>query len=117
MDTGLKARFHGAEGVTTGAEAQERHRSPGRADRLEGAPWGREKTDRFRREGSAVRVHDRFGVVIGKGIIEPRLDGGLSRRVCSGVNADALRPQAEVAEDAPGRLRCTLKPEGAVICC
>ncbi len=46
---------------------------PGRADRLEGAPWGREKTDRFRREGSAVRVHDRFGVVIGKGIIEPRL--------------------------------------------
>lgn len=46
---------------------------PRRADRPEGAPSGREKTDRFRCEGLAVRVHDRLGVVIGKGIIEPRL--------------------------------------------
>lgn len=32
--------------------------------------------------------------------MEPRLDGGLGRRICTGVGTDALLPQAEVEEDA-----------------
>ena len=110
VDTSLKERFHGVEGVITGAEPQERDRGsplvgPGRAlDRPEGRSlplWNRRETNRPCRDGSAARVHhDRFGVIIGEGIIQPGLDDGFARWVGPGVNTDALLPQTEVAEDA-----------------
>ena len=62
---------------------------------------GRERADRFCREQSVVRVYrDWFGVVVREGIVKPRFDGALGRRICSGVDTDALFPQAQVSKDA-----------------
>ena len=57
-------------------------------------------TDLPCRERSGFRVRqDRLGVVVGEGVLKPRLDGALGRWICSGVDTDALFPQAEVPKD------------------
>ena len=50
------------------------------------------------RERSGIRVgQDRFCFVVGKGVFKPRFEGVLRRRICSGMDADALFPQSQVA--------------------
>ena len=77
--------------------------SPAATKSLFGCPEGRDQTRLPHRERLFVRVnHDRLGVVIGKRVIEAGLDdpfGNLGRRPCR-RDTDALRPEAEVAQDA-----------------
>ena len=44
--------------------------------------------------------HDRFGVVVGKGVVEPRIEGRFARRVGAGMHAHPLLPEPEMAQDA-----------------
>ena len=46
------------------------------------------------------RRHDRFGVVVGEGVVEPRIEGLFARRVGAGVHAHPLLPEPEMAQDA-----------------
>jgi hypothetical protein len=59
-------------------------------------------TDRCCRERSENRVgQDRFRFVVRKGVFKSRFEGGLRRRICSGMDADALFPQSQMAEACP----------------
>jgi len=62
----------------------------------------REETNRPCRDGSTVRVHDLFDVVVWEGILKPGLDDHLRGfRWGSGrEHANTFFPQAEVTEDA-----------------
>ena len=42
--------------------------------------------------------HDRFGVVVGKGVVEPRIEGRFARRVGAAMHAHPLLPEAEMAQ-------------------
>jgi hypothetical protein len=44
--------------------------------------------------------HDRFGVVAGEGVVEPRIEGRFARRVGAGMHAHPLLPEPEMAQDA-----------------
>ena len=44
--------------------------------------------------------HDRFGVVVGEGVVEPRIEGRFARRVGAGMHAPPLLPEPELAQDA-----------------
>ena len=43
--------------------------------------------------------HDRFGVVVGPGVVEPRIKGRFARRVGAGMHAHPLLPEPEMAQD------------------
>ena len=44
--------------------------------------------------------HERFGVVVGEGVVEPRIEGRFARRVGAGMHAHPLLPEPEMAQDA-----------------
>jgi len=44
--------------------------------------------------------HDRFGVVVGEGVVEPRIEGRFARRVDAAMHAHPLLPEPEMAQDA-----------------
>ncbi len=73
-------------------------------DRPKAAGWrsgGRNKTDLPHRERLFVCVSEVWsGVVVGSGVIEARLDDPIGRWDGAGSDADALLPEAEVAQDA-----------------
>ena len=46
--------------------------------------------------------HDRFGVVVGEGVVEPRIEGRFARRVGAGMHASPLLPEPDMAQDALG---------------
>ncbi len=75
--------------------------SPAATKSLFGCPEGRDQTRLPHRERLFVRVnHDRLGVVIGKRVIEARLDDPIGRWGGAGSDANALLPEAEVTQDA-----------------
>jgi hypothetical protein len=62
---------------------------------------GRNKTHLPHRERLFVCVSEVWsGVVVGSGVIEARLDDPIGRWGGAGSDADALLPEAEVAQDA-----------------
>ena len=44
--------------------------------------------------------HDRFGVVVGEGVVEPRIEGRFAQRVGAAMHAHPLLPEPEMAQDA-----------------
>ena len=44
--------------------------------------------------------HDRFGMVVGEGVVEPRIEGRFAWRVGAGMHALPLLPEPEMAQDA-----------------
>ena len=96
-------RFHGRRVTKVGPEVKQ-------AFRLRGAPatrkappegWGPLNNGCERRTRALPDVsgggerHDRFGVVVGEGVVEPRIEGRFTRRVGA-----PLLPEPEMAQDA-----------------
>jgi hypothetical protein len=48
----------------------------------------------------AENADHRFGVVVGEGVVEPRIEGRFARRVGAGMHAQSLLPEPEMAQDA-----------------
>ena len=48
----------------------------------------------------AENAIDRFGVVVGEGVVEPRIEGRFARRVGAAMHAHPLLPEPEMAQDA-----------------
>ena len=89
-------RFHGRRVTKVGPEVK-----------LSPEGWG---SLNMRRERAALgpcrtfqvggERHDRFGVVVGEGVVESRIEGRFTQRVGAGMHAHPLLPEPEMAQDA-----------------
>ena len=88
-------RFHGRRVTRVGPEVK--HGPEG---------WGPRNKGCERRTWALPDVsgggerHDRFGVVVGEGVVEPRIEGRFARRVGAGMHAPPLLPEPEMAQEA-----------------
>ena len=103
-------RFHGRRVTKAGPEVKHGpFRVAGRVHNSKKLPpegWGPLNKGCERRTWALPDVsgggerHDRFGVVVGEGVVEPRIEGGFARRVGAGMHAHPLLPEPEMAQDA-----------------
>ena len=97
-------RFHARRVTKEGREVKHSsHRRAGSVNKGTRARSG--AAGRF--SGAGER-DGRFNVVVGEGVVEPRIKGRLARQVGAGIHAHHLRPEPEMAQDElddnpPGR--------------
>jgi hypothetical protein len=99
-------RFHGRRVTKVGPEVKHGlFRVAGRARNPKKLPpegWGPLNKGCERRTRALPDVsaggerHDRFGVVVGEEVLEPRIEGRFARRVGAGMHAHPLLPESEM---------------------
>jgi hypothetical protein len=112
-------RFHGRRVTKVGPEVKDGlFRVAGRARNPKKLPlegWGPLNKGCERRTRTLPDVsaggerHDRFGVVVGEGVVEPRIEGRFARRVGAGMHAHPLLPEPEMVSDS--KLNATESPK------